>query len=57
MKLYYNWTRDGEYILDAYGSTYTLTEADRGHTIAAVITGEKFEYPFAIRTSAGRPIR
>jgi hypothetical protein len=55
--LSYNWKRDGEVITDAYSSTYTLTEADRGHTITAVITGSKFNYPFATRTSSGRIIR
>jgi len=55
--LSYNWKRDGEVITDAYSSTYTLTEADRGHTITAVITGSKFNYPFATRTSSGRLIR
>lgn len=57
VELHYNWTRDGEYIMDAYARTYTVTAADRGHTIAAVVTGEKSEYPFALRTSAGRPVR
>lgn len=57
VSLSYSWKRDGVLIHDAFNSTYTLTKADRGHVITAVITGFKLQYPDATRTSAGRVIR
>lgn len=46
----YQWGRDGAAIADATGTTYPLTEADRGHSLTLTVTGHKAGYNDASTT-------
>jgi hypothetical protein len=48
----YRWLRDGQAISGATGSSYTLTKADAGRRISAVVTGAKRDYVTRTTTSA-----
>jgi hypothetical protein len=41
---YYDWLRDGEFIPDAYGSTYVPTAADIGKKITVLVTAGADDY-------------
>ena len=50
------WTRDGAPIDGAHGATYTLTAADAGATVAAVVSGTKPLWPDATASAKVGPV-
>ncbi|NQX12284.1 hypothetical protein HQQ80_11655 [Microbacteriaceae bacterium VKM Ac-2855] len=52
--LTYQWKRNGVAISGATSSTYVLTSADSGTSITAAVTGAKYAYSTATRTSAAK---
>jgi len=57
LELGYQWKRDGQAIPGATAKTYTLTEADRGHTVTAVVSAAIYLYDDEARASAGVTVR
>jgi uncharacterized protein YndB with AHSA1/START domain len=57
LELGYQWKRDGKVIPGATAKTYTLTEADRGHTVHVVVSGVIYLYDHQARASAGVTVR
>jgi hypothetical protein len=57
LELGYQWKRDGKVIPGATAKTYTLTEADRGHTVHVVVSGVIYLYDRAAVASAGVKVR
>jgi hypothetical protein len=57
LELGYQWKRDGKVIPGATAKTYTLTEADRGHTVTVVVSGVIYLYDRAAVASAGVTVR
>jgi len=50
------WLRDGQMIQGAKSPLYTVTEADRGHSITVTLTVTKSGYSDYVRTSAAKKI-
>jgi 5-hydroxyisourate hydrolase-like protein (transthyretin family) len=52
---YYDWLRDGEFIVGSYDSTYTLTAADLGKSITVLVTAgaDDWEYGHAESAAVG----
>lgn len=57
LELGYQWKRDGKAISGATAKTYTLTAADRGHTVTVVVSGVIYLYDRAAVASAGVTVR
>jgi hypothetical protein len=57
LELGYQWKRDGKAIAGATAKTYTLTAADRGHTVTVVVSGVIHLYDQAAVASAGVKVR
>ncbi|RII99176.1 hypothetical protein DZF97_16095, partial [Clavibacter nebraskensis] len=57
LELGYQWKRDGKVITGATAKTYTLTAADRGHTVTVVVSGVIYLYDRAAVASAGVTVR
>ncbi|MDO4019781.1 hypothetical protein [Clavibacter michiganensis] len=57
LELGYQWKRHGKAIAGATAKTYTLTEADRGHTVTAVVSAVIYLYDNQARASAGVKVR
>ena len=57
LELGYQWKRDGKAIPGATARTYTLTEADRGHTVTAIVSAVIYTYDNQARASAGVKVR
>jgi hypothetical protein len=57
LELGYQWKRDGKVIPGATAKTYTLTEADRGHIVTAIVSAVIYPYDNQARASAGVKVR
>ena len=51
---YYDWLRDGEFIVGSYDSTYTLTAADLGKSITVLVTAGAEDWEYGHAESARR---